>query len=87
MVEWHTVGPYRVSFDVRSDASRFIVVAIDGREWEAKPILVAEGLIEGAGLHPYLLFDSDQQACLQDSVKAEILRLWLAMRDRLRSCP
>jgi hypothetical protein len=26
MVEWHTVGPYRVSFDVRPDASRFIVL-------------------------------------------------------------
>jgi hypothetical protein len=89
MVEWHNVGPYKVSFDVREDASRFIVIALRPEvSWRVvRTHLVAQGLIDGSGWHgePYLLFDRAPQADLGTDVQSEILRLWSAMRDRLRS--
>jgi hypothetical protein len=87
MVEWHTVGPYRVSFDVRPDASRFIVLLswAPGTWLALSERVIARGLIEGNFAHPngpYLIFDDAVD--LESGTEQEILRLWTAMRDQLR---
>jgi hypothetical protein len=78
-VEWHSVGELRVSFDRRTDASRFIIVrdADTGRE------LVGKGLIDGA-LGPKIVRDviPSDLAVLEAALK--MLELWEQMQVRLR---
>src|SRR5262245_5226462 len=86
-VEWHEILGYRVSFDVRPDASRFIIVRGGGGESD-KPELVAQGLIDTSGTDgkPNAHFDSQPPAPLEiTAVAFEMCRHWAAMRERLRA--
>lgn len=73
-VEWHTHGQYRISFDVRPDASRFIVVT--GGE------CIARGLID----EDYVVYDSPDQKP-PALVEQTLVRKWREMRARERQKP
>lgn len=73
-VEWHTIGAYRVSFDVRLDASRFIVM-LDGE-------LVGSGLVDA----DVVQFDQEVDTGIA-LIGAMMHTRWLAMVERLRGRP
>lgn len=75
-VEWHSFGEYRFSFDVRADASRFIIVRDKLRT------LLAKGLIEGGLSHAgtaFAIFDEPPNPDLEE-VTLRMLEKWTAMR-------
>lgn len=79
-VRWYDVEGYRVSFDERTDASRFIVVRPGHR-----PTLVSKGLIDGFGgpTGTYCLCDSNEELLPTHTMEGAIVRLWEAMRAEL----
>lgn len=77
-VEWHTVDGYRLSFDVREDASRFIVLRGSGTH----AVVFGKGLIDRHAV----LWD----ACTlgfgeRHSIERELVHRWSAMVGRLRA--
>ena len=79
--EWHMIDECRVSFDVRADASRFIIVRETPRE------LLAKGLIEGSsvlGGGPHIRWDDGLPKDLRlYSIGLQMLTLWEQMAARL----
>lgn len=70
-VEWHEFSPgYRISFDVRADASRFIVCVGER--------VIAQGLIDVHGV----LYDREHAP---EPVERELRARWSAMQTRLRN--
>lgn len=91
-VEWHTVGRHRVSFDVRTDRSRFVVLgpaaSADVSRWRPQREPIARGMIEGNGYmdgagEPICILDVGHSDLLPTSVTAQMLEHWKAMVDRL----
>jgi hypothetical protein len=76
-VEWHTIGEYRVSFDVRADASRFIIL---GPPKDRRPNLIGKGLIDDT---TGALFDEPHEVPAE--VLHQMLSYWRAMVERLRA--
>jgi hypothetical protein len=70
MVEWHTCGGYRVSFDIRLHASRFIICVGE--------TLITQGLLHADGV----IYDGEVKP--PEPVEHEMVRLWRAMQARLR---
>lgn len=97
-VEWHDIAGYRVSFDARLEASRFIIVQDERPAWwrrllaraagapygprETVPVIVGRGLIEGDG--PYVLWDeAPADTEVATTVATVMLAKWSEMRARL----
>lgn len=70
-VLWFTVRGYRCSFDLRADASRFIVLRQPG-------VLLAQGLLS----NEQCLVDEKRQ--LSDEVAADLVRIWTVTQHWLR---
>jgi len=91
-VQWHLCGAFRFSFDIRSDASRFIIVRAGFAQGD---VLVAKGLIEGdaysvlddvddPGPAPRAIFDERPAVPEEVSIVAvRMLEEWERMRARL----
>lgn len=93
-VEWHTVEGYRVSFDRRTDASRFIVMGHlterHLRQFRAAREPIAKGLIEGNGYvhgtgEPLLILDHPYSDELPLAIQVGMLEAWKRMADRLHA--
>lgn len=91
MVEWHSVGQHRVSFDRRLDSSRFVVMEpAPPREiarWRPARQAIATGLIDGNGYadglgEPIVVIDPQHSDVLPASVTTELIEAWKAMVDR-----
>lgn len=75
MTEWHTIGDYQVSFDVRRDASRFII-----RQCTCgATLLVGSGLIDA----DHVQFDQEVSIGIA-VVGVKMHTLWHEMQARLR---
>lgn len=80
---WHRVGDekqYQLSFDLRADASRFVLI----RRFGNSAVLVSLGLIDGWPA-TYVLPDEPVDQPLPAGVSLEIIRLWEATRTALVS--
>jgi hypothetical protein len=98
-VEWHTIDlegeQYRLSFDERVDASRFIVLRNVAtfdlalprvlRRDPNHPNVLAQGLIDGEmhpSGHPVIIYD-DPTRELPRHIEQFLIARWSAMRGRL----
>ena len=73
---WQTIGEYLLSFDLRTDASRFILIRKLG---PSDSVVIARGLIDG---WPETYVLPDEQT-LPDGASLEIVRLWEQARQQL----
>ena len=98
-LEWHEIAGYRVSFDARLEASRFIIVQDERPAWwrrvlarwigapygprETVPVIVGRGLIEGHH-GPYVLWDeAPADTEVATTVATVMLARWSEMQARL----
>lgn len=96
-VEWHTIEGHRVSFDRRTDASRFIVMRptpVPGSPplpmRMGRPIrqALATGLIEGNGYvhgtgEPFVVLDRPHSDDVALAVQVGMIDAWKRMAEQL----